>query len=676
MYSRLSRTRGVCPLLVVCVPVLVAQVAPRETSRDNQKDARDDALEGYSPGAIETLRKTFETLRELKSYSDDGVIQMKTDGTMMGVNQDQRYKFSWAKPRRFRLDTPTHELVSDGKELTTYVRQMQRYRVEPLKDDPTGQIEESFAAMGMKFGMAHLLLTPRPATYFVRAFKELDHKGEEKIDKDVCVVLEGRLAGREIPMVNDDVPAKIFLRKSDGLPRRIEIDMTDAMKKQFEGNAGAGIVQFNEFKMVYDIRDIRIDEKPDDDAFVFKAPAGARKVDRFYGSIMNQGHTLQQFELSGLEAPDFTLKTSRGEELSMRALRGHDVVLYFAMPNFGARAMDSGIDKLDDIQRDYVDKGVYVIFIQPSLKTDGVIESLGREPSLIIALDPDRGVAQDYFEEQWAMGVVLVNKEGIVQGWHAGFVNETVAANLRKDLDRLLAGETLPSAEKMTPEQLDEAFEQRAGIGVASTAEPLNEELLRESWSVRASGGTVGFSSGGSKYDDKVFWVRDKTAILGISPSGEKLIELPVGKAGSNIFGQDAFAVGKFGNDWVAVCMTTSTAGEEESTSAQGFAMPNTATLTATDARGQQLWKIDLQVKAYQVPQHLALANIDGKAGDEVVFFHDGAVCVMDSRGEFKLRKPCPGWATWLIAADRDGDGRAEIYVRSQYKLTRYDYAR
>lgn len=649
-----------------------AQDAPQESGKEDRRDA----LEGYSAKAIDTLRKTFETLRDLKSYSDDGVIQMKTDGTIPGVNEDQRYKFSWAKPRRFHLDTPTHELVSDGKDITTYAKQMQRYRVEPLKEDPISQLDESFGAMGLKFGTAHLLLSPKPATYFVHAFKELDRTGEEKIDKDACVVLEGKLDAREIPMVNGEAPVKVLLRKSDGLLRRIEVDLTEPMKKQFEGTPGAAAMQFNEFKVVYDVRDIKVDDKPEEDAFAFKAPSGARKVDKFYSTFMNQGNSVQQFELSGQEAPDFTLKTHKGEDLSMQALRGHDVVLYFAIPNFGARSMDSGIDKLDDIQRDYVDKGVYVIFVQPSSKGDNVVEALGHEPSLIIALDPDRSVAQDYFDEQWGMGVVLVNKEGVVQGRHSGFMNEAVATSLRKDIDQLLAGEKLASAEKMTTEQIDEAFEQRAGVGMTSSTEPLNEDLLRETWSVRASGGTIGFSSGGSKYDDKVFWIRDKNSILGISPGGEKLIELPVGKSGSNMFGQDTFAVGKFGNEWVAVSMTTSSTGEDDAAPNQGFRPPNAASFTATDARGQQLWKLDLQVKSYQVPQHLALANIDGKPGDEVVYFHDGAVCVLDSKGEFKIRKPCPGWATWLIAADRDNDGRAEIYVRSQYKLTRFDYAK
>ncbi|MCC7293945.1 MAG: DUF2092 domain-containing protein [Phycisphaerales bacterium] len=653
-------------LVLTCLSCLCA--AP--TYAQDEPDG--DPLEGYSKSAVAVLKRMIEGLKEVKTYSDQGVITMKTDAMFGAAGQEQKMPFSFMRERKFRMETQTHTLVSDGKELHVLLKAANRYQTTPLKDDLPDQLEEYFGGMGLKFGTGQLLLSRKPAKLFTEVFKELDRTGEEDVDGDGCHVLEGKMNEDAIPIVSSDTPVRLMLRKSDGLLRRVEIDLSEAMKKQME-QAG-GMMQVSEFKVIYDVKDIKINERPDENAFAFEAPSSAKKVDKFYSSGMGGGgDTAQQFELSGHEAPAFELEAHGGGHVSLESLRGRITVLYFGFPRFGGNNQDTGLAKLDDVQREYADKDVAVVCIHPSPKADSLVESLGREPSLTIVLDPDRSVAGEYFDEAWAMGIVLVGKDGVVQGRYSGFFNEMTGKSLRKDLDKLVAGEALPAAEKMTDEQKDEAFEQRSASMGMGTSEPLNEDRLKEAWSVRASAGNMSFSSGGSKYDDKVFWVRDKGAILGISPSGEKVIELPLLKKTADPLGQESFAVGKLGKDWAVVYLST-IAGEEQQ--AGGWRPPKGAVLTATNQAGEELWKLELEVKNFQVPQHLALADVDGRPGDEVVYFHDGAICILDSRGEAIVKKPSGGWAQWLIAADRDQDNRAEIYLRTQYKLTRYDYAK
>ncbi|KAA0223971.1 MAG: DUF2092 domain-containing protein [Planctomycetota bacterium] len=658
------RTRQIALLLTLSVTV---NAASQET------EERDNPLEGYSERAISLQKRTFETFRDLKSYSDDGIVEMKTDAAFGRMNEGQKITFAMAGGRRFRLDTPTHTVASDGRELTVYMKNAQRYQVKPIEEDIAKQIEEYLGLAGMNIAVGQIMLSPKPAKLFTSIFKELDVAGSERVGEDDCAVLEGKMNASEIPMVTSDTPARVYLRKRDGLIRRVEIDLSEMMKKQMEQAPGG--MSVSEFKVVYDVRDIRVNEPLEESRLAFSPPSSAKKVEKFYGGMMGGGGPgAQQFELSGHDAPAFDLPAHGGERVSLGDYRGHVVLLHFGVGGFGFQQSDRSIEKLEEIQRDYADKGVHVIYVHTGSNADKLIEDLGHEPGVVVALDPDRATAGEYFEEQWSFGAVLIDKEGVVQGRYAGFITDPTTKAMRSDLDKLLGGETLPSAKKMTAEEIDEAFEQRTGaFTMPGGAEPVNEDRLKEAWSVRASGGNIAFSSGGSKYDDRVFWVRDKGRVLGISPAGETLIELPIQKATADMFGQETFAVGKLGSNWGVVYMST-IAGDEQQPG--GWRPPKAAVLTATDAEGHELWKVELKAENMQLPQHLALGDVDGRPGDEVIFFHGGAVCVLDSKGEVLVRKPCPGWASWLIVADRDRDEQAEIYVRSQYKLTRLDYER
>jgi hypothetical protein len=111
-----------------------------------------------------------------------------------------------------------------------------------------------------------------------------------------------------------------------------------------------------------------------------------------------------------------------------------------------------------------------------------------------------------------------------------------------------------------------------------------------------------------------------------------------------------------------------------ESTEGTAFQPPKKATLTAYDREGNELWTKELEVQNYQMPASLVMADVDGRAGDEVLFLHDGAVWVLDARGEVIARKPVEGWPQWLRVEDLDRDGRAEIYLRTNAKFLRLDY--
>ena len=75
-------------------------------------------------------------------------------------------------------------------------------------------------------------------------------------------------------------------------------------------------------------------------------------------------------------------------------------------------------------------------------------------------------------------------------------------------------------------------------------------------------------------------------------------------------------------------------------------------------------------------PQFLQIVDLDGNGVAEIVFAHQSAIWILNDKGQTIVRAPTSWWVTLLRAEDRDHDKRAELYVRTQGALTRYDLER
>lgn len=665
--------------MAICVGIVMI-TAPASIMAEDKTVEFDD----YSRAAERAVDQLLLSIARLKTYRDDAVLEMKTG---MAFGQDaQEVGFAYAKPNRLHIRTNDHEVVSDGKELTTYVKAMRRYKTAPLEKDIGKQIEQYIGGGQMGFGVSEIFTAANPRKWFAKRFKGLDVTGKETIDDDRCIVLEGTLKTDSMGMVDTDAPVVMYLRESDGLIRRVEVDMLDAIKAQFGGgdddddeSETPAFFPFKEYTVVYDVIDIEVNKAIDESEFTFDAPSGAKKVDEFFGGRWRHvGDTAARFELSGKEAPDFELESVDGESITLSALRGRIVVLDFLFAGFGrgGRGGTMQLDTLDEVRRDYEAKGVTLLAIYPDSSADSLVERLSEaEIDITVVLDPDRSVTSEYFSEAFASGIVLVGKDGVVQGRYAGFLTTDTAKTLRSDLDKLIEGKALAGAKPMTEGEIEEATDQRSARLGGATADALNEESLDEAWSVKATESNMisfgGRGGGGAvTSSDGAMWVKHKRTLRRVSESGEVTAEVTVPQHAPDQFGQSRTVVGRVGRGLGIVHMAT-IPGEEEM---MGWRPPKGVELTASDESGDEVWTLEFDVKNQQVPSHLALGNLDGRGDDELVFVHEGAVWIIDETGEVVARKPMVGWVKWLKVEDRDRDRRAEIYVRTQTKLIRYDY--
>jgi peroxiredoxin/outer membrane lipoprotein-sorting protein len=663
--------------LIVAILAILAVSCSVSPLRAQDGPADKDRVEfkGFSQPAERMIERLFHTLRSMRSYSDEGVIQMVTGPT---GTDDQPASFAYVKPRRFHVRGPQHDVYCDGKELTVYSRQVNRYIVTPVQKDVGRQIER-YAEFMLKMSVAELVLGEQPKKEFADDFHNLEVADREDIDGQQCVKLVGEYGGTMMGVIEEPVPVILWLRESDSMIRRLEIDLFEAIKAKFageqtdeEGETVAAPLPFKEYRIVYDVRNIRVNEPPSASTFTFEPPSGAKKVDAFYSRWQHTGDTVAQFELSGKPAPAFEMSTVDGKSVSLESLKDKVVVLCF-LPNWQGKM--PGMDTLDEVRKAYADKGAEV-FCVVNGRGDTLQSQIDDEGLSLVVLSDELGsVAGDYFKDDFASGAVLIGKDGIVQGIYRGFHTKATAKALQSDLGKLVEGQTLPGGKPMTPEQIEEAGAQRESTYRygGDSVEEIDADALREAWSVRAEENMSFFGGGRVPPDAKgTMWIRDKDRVLGISPKGEKVGEISLPKRTRGQFVQDSYVVGQIGGHTGVVYMAAIPG--EPSEENPDWSPPKGATLTAADETGRELWTMEIEAGGQMLPQLLVLADLDGRAGDELVFLHQGALWVVNERGDVVARKTITGWGLWFQAEDLDRDRRAEIYLRTQQRLYRFDY--
>lgn len=660
--------------IAVMMFVLIAWSASAGAA--DEKTEKKPEFAGISRAAQTAMDRWLAALADLKTYEDEGTVEWKT-GLPFG-GQEQKASFQYAKPDRFRIQNSTMDVSADGKELTVYRRNNRRYLVESLQSDALTQVQKHGVSTMANFLIAEMVLAKDPRKYAAERFRNLDVTGHEDIDGEKCTKLEGRLVSPGGIDAPEGRPVKLFLREKDWMLRRVEVDMSEPADE--DDDSPFGRIGRNQ-RVVYELKNARANREVNRDQFTFKPPAGAKKVDQFFSAWMHSGDTAQQFALSGKPAPDFTLDTHDGREVSLSEKKG-SVVLLQILPQrpMGRMArrfrnLSPPLDKLDQLQKDFADRGLTVWCVHPGESADELVEEMReKNQSLTILLDPFRDVVNDYMGEVWGSSLILIGKDGIVQGRYPSYLGEENLKSVRADVEKLLSGETLAGGKPMTDEQMHEAEEQQAAFFMTDSADPINEQRIAESWSVRSGAGMGRFPErtiGGSTTRSSL-WIQSRDALQEVDAAGKVLAEIPIPRPTTGDGVQEEFVVGRMAGRRVVVHMASIPGDAQES--AWGWRPPKGAVITAGDESGQELWSLEVETRGRQLPQHLSMGDIDGRDGDEVAFIHDGSLWILNERGEVVVRRQVPGFVSWMRLEDLDRDQRAEVYIRSQNKLHRFDF--
>ena len=636
-------------------------------------DKAKENLETWSPKAKDALERLTRGLEKLRTLEETAEFRMESDAANMGRQDGQKLSFAYLEPNKFHFKLPDAEIICDGKELTVFKTDLNRYTTSKLdpKRDIVEQITQHMRPFGLDIGNGLLLVSKKPRDQFVRSFRNMDVTGRETHNGDPCLVLQG-ISGIPGAWIKGDVPVTVWMRETDGLLRGVEFDLLQVAQEADEQFQNA-----TRFCTVYDVTELKVNEKPDEKAFSFTAPEGVQKTDRFYSPWGHASDGAEQFVLSGKPVPEFEGKTLAGDMAGSAQMAGKVGVVSFLFAGGGRTS--PGVEELADLYAKFREQGLEVIVVmQGDPDKDKLSEMFDAAGAAYPVICEDGySIARD-LECQRGGGTVLISRDGIMQGRYGGFLTPETAKNLAKDVEKLLDGKELASAKPMSKEQVEEYEDQTATrFSPSSQVEPLNEDWLREAWAARApdESGNYWSSGTGPQGDAEGIWVRHRGTVRKINLKGETVAEIPIPprKAASQSYMPPTpFLVGAVGRGGRPGIITVETIADEESQ--EQYKPPIGATIAAFDEQGTELWRLEVRGEQHQQAQHMTLADLDGRRGEELIFTFSSAIHVVSNEGEIIVRKPCLGWPQWVLVQDKDGDGRAEIYVRDQLHLRRYDF--
>ncbi len=631
---------------------------------------------GFSPAAESLVNKMVERLGECKSYSDEAVIRYETSASYMAMNE-MKLSVVYARDKRLKFESMQYDVYADGENVTVYDRNIRRYVVKPIEKAFAKQVRSYISSMMPGMSPAEMLVAEVPAAGIARSIQNLDLAGYEEIDGVRCGRLDGTLDQAMFSFGGSppkDVPISLWIDMVHHLLRRIEIDQST--DEDDGDDNSSGWKPPTDLKVVLDVKNAHLNDRIDPETFKFDPPSSAKKVDRFYTmNMMGASSGAVQFELSGKKVPEFDLTTHEGARLTDRELLGKVSMLIF-VPNYPG-VSDMIIPQLKKRAEELADVEVSMYVVWPSEDVSSIEEKLSELPGDVsMLIDPDSDLTNEFPGEFWSKGVILIGKDGVIQGKYPTWLNDQSVDALKDDLGKLAKGESLDSATEMTEEQEQEARLQRSSRYYGEVAEELNAEAIVESWSVTldSSGMSFSMSTGGSVADDRGFWVRTNKGVSLVGYDGRvgDEIALDVERNRQQFGGWERFVVGNV-RGRTGVVLMTSIPGDEEAS--PGWRPPKGAEFIGFDDSGKRLWEFEVDANNQQVPQHIAFGDLDGRGSDELVFHHQGALWIVDERGEVVAKRVCGGaWLSWMVVDDRDGNGRAEVYLGTNTGVSRYEF--
>jgi len=397
----------------------------------------------FVPGAAsaeraeEVLERASAALTAHESFAVSGVLayrgEIGTDTEIM----DTDYTIAFERPDRASIHVLNREveiyLYLDGDELTRYIPEYQQFLVEPADSTPTEFVADS--------GFELIA----PVLRLVGELVAADPFGAELAPENLQYIetaeLEGGATADRIRFAAGEYIYDVWVDTETGLPRQIEADMWP-MEQRYASDYGMDFdftvkAALNEWSFGSAV----------EDKLVFAAPEGVEQVE---GGFAPPRQLSPAEQLVGQEAPDFTLSSLDGGEVTLSDLRGNTVILDFWATWCGPCRVAMPV--LERVSEEFADRGVRLFGVniqEGPERIKAYLEEQGIDPAVV--LDSDGSVAAQYRVEGIPM-TVIVNGAGEVAIVHVGLwaMPEFTA--------------------DQTPEEQDAAFEE-------ALAETLREEL-------------------------------------------------------------------------------------------------------------------------------------------------------------------------------------------------------
>ncbi len=424
------------PVTPATAATTLAATTPESTPASEPKADAAPAAD-TSEKAKEVLAQASQFYQGVKAFKVTATLSQKIEGAddLPFPAQDTKRTFTFAKPNKgaFRilndgsdgtnLEDVQVAAVSDGSKLCVLVPDRSggmRYAKSDAPETLSELMAESLAFQGL-MALPLTLGLDDPAESLLEGVTSSQYVGEEKLGE----VPAHRLSFAQPDGNGGDMKWDMWIA-AEGNPLVLQI-VYDRGEQQIRTPTGIKKIRIS---IIDKLLDWEIDPTLPEDAFVFTAPEGAKRV-----------RSLTEPEpspLLGKAAPPIKLSLIKEGELDLANHAGKDVVMLdFWATWCGPCVMEMPV--LAKVAKEYADKGVVLYAVNLREEPSDIEEFFkDKDFTATVALDTE-GAIGDAYGAEGIPHLVIIDKNGVVQSVHTGY-SPDIEETLHKELDAILAG--------------------------------------------------------------------------------------------------------------------------------------------------------------------------------------------------------------------------------------------
>lgn len=386
------------------------------------------------PKAEQLIQRVSDYLLARRTLRVDVTSTIKVQAEGMNQEMTSRSQIALERPNRVAVlqkgGMMGVTLISDGKQVTTYVPAMKKYQVEPAPAALADLAASPVLSAGQPMPIAATLLAADPKKEILEGVKAGRHLGEVEVDGVRC---------EHARFEQEEFDWEIWVEAGDRpLIRRIVPDMAKALRLMAEqaGAEGGALAQMKT-EMSVVLVNWEVDPEMPADQFVFTPPADAQKVD----SLFKRSEAAEASPLAGKPAPPLKLPLLDGGEFDL-AVDGKDKVVVLDFWASWCGPCRRALPLVIEVTQAYADKGVLFVAVNQGETAETARKFMEQQKlACRVALDERSTVGKAY----GVTGIpqtVLIGKDGRVQAVHVGLLPD-LKTRLAAELDALVAGKDL-----------------------------------------------------------------------------------------------------------------------------------------------------------------------------------------------------------------------------------------